>query len=286
MAARGTKEQPRLVLSDALGKPPFILESDDLEAYACLPGNYKIKITKDMIVKSSTCVQLSEAEAMDFVSKNTKVNVPKLIGAYTLDGVTCIMMERVEGEDFADFWERADDADKQQVLANLKDGIDSMRSVSADYVGCFGRMPFRYAEFDGDARDCNHVYGPYADDAAFHEGLIDAWERSFPSFNGPVEETHYYQSYKFKQLIRSLAGLRTVLTHGDLNSSNILVRKDLSVVILDWDTAGFMPEYWEWWKAAWRIMDPPSLIRAYEQVIPPFWMQACIMQKVFDDVID
>ncbi|PQE32342.1 kinase-like domain protein [Rutstroemia sp. NJR-2017a WRK4] len=37
-----------------------------------------------------------------------------------------------------------------------------------------------------------------------------------------------------------------VLTHGDLSSFNILVRDDEVVGIIDWETAGWLPYYWEY----------------------------------------
>lgn len=38
----------------------------------------------------------------------------------------------------------------------------------------------------------------------------------------------------------------TCFTHGDLNSMNILSKRDAVVGIVDWDTAGWFPEYWEY----------------------------------------
>jgi Ser/Thr protein kinase RdoA (MazF antagonist) len=37
-----------------------------------------------------------------------------------------------------------------------------------------------------------------------------------------------------------------VLTHGDLSSLNILIRDDTVVGIIDWDTTGWLPYYWEY----------------------------------------
>ncbi|KAI5455828.1 hypothetical protein BGZ63DRAFT_340010, partial [Mariannaea sp. PMI_226] len=37
-----------------------------------------------------------------------------------------------------------------------------------------------------------------------------------------------------------------VLTHGDLSSLNILVRGDEVVGVVEWETAGWFPSYWEY----------------------------------------
>jgi aminoglycoside phosphotransferase (APT) family kinase protein len=41
-------------------------------------------------------------------------------------------------------------------------------------------------------------------------------------------------------------------THGDLSSLNILIRGDEVVGIIDWETAGWYPSYWEY-TTAWNV---------------------------------
>ena len=41
-----------------------------------------------------------------------------------------------------------------------------------------------------------------------------------------------------------------VLTHGDLSSTNVLVHGDDVVGIVDWETAGWWPSYWEYTTAS------------------------------------
>ncbi|WPG99016.1 Hypothetical protein R9X50_00181800 [Acrodontium crateriforme] len=43
-----------------------------------------------------------------------------------------------------------------------------------------------------------------------------------------------------------------VFTHGDLSSLNILARGDDIVGIIDWETAGWYPSYWEY-TTAWPV---------------------------------
>ena len=48
-------------------------------------------------------------------------------------------------------------------------------------------------------------------------------------------------------------GLRTLsLPHGDLSSFNIIADDDKVTGIIDWETAGWMPEYWEY-TSAWHV---------------------------------
>jgi aminoglycoside phosphotransferase len=48
-----------------------------------------------------------------------------------------------------------------------------------------------------------------------------------------------------------------VLTHGDLSSFNILLRDNKVVGIIDWETAGWLPYYWEY-TTAWHA-NPQNL---------------------------
>ena len=42
----------------------------------------------------------------------------------------------------------------------------------------------------------------------------------------------------------------TKFTHGDFASRNIMVKRDGTITaIIDWDSAGWFPEYWEYTKA-------------------------------------
>jgi thiamine kinase-like enzyme len=43
-----------------------------------------------------------------------------------------------------------------------------------------------------------------------------------------------------------------VFTHGDLSSLNVLASGDEIVGIIDWETAGWYPSYWEY-TTAWNV---------------------------------
>ncbi|KAI1263668.1 kinase-like protein [Xylariaceae sp. FL1019] len=279
---------PSLKFSELLGPPPYVLDPETLEnSFNPFPPLRFRQVDEDTLVKYGKNVTLAEAEAMDFVSRNTRVKVPKVIGAYKLHDHGYILMSFESGKDLPDFWGGASFEQKESVIATLQHYVADMRALKGNYVGGFNRSPCVSGEFEWDMDTTgNYKYGPYADESSFNDGLIDALQRAHPGpENKNLESEGYNNRYRTKQLIRSLRGHDVVFTHGDLHANNILVQDDLSVIVLDWYTAGFYPAYWEWYKATWHGVFEPSFIRQVERFIPPYWIEANIMQQIFDKII-
>ena len=53
-------------------------------------------------------------------------------------------------------------------------------------------------------------------------------------------------------MVAALKGHAIVLTHGDMSPRNIIVQGTKVVALLDWEMAGYYPEYWEYTKALYR----------------------------------
>jgi aminoglycoside phosphotransferase (APT) family kinase protein len=79
------------------------------------------------------------------------------------------------------------------------------------------------------------IYGPYATEAAFNEGIIDVMK--------DASQDIFVQMVA--DMVRAMPQHEIVLTHSDIAPLNILVRDGKVVAILDWELAGFYPEYWE-----------------------------------------
>jgi len=70
-----------------------------------------------------------------------------------------------------------------------------------------------------------------------------------------------------------------VFSHGDLSSLNILVDGESVVGIVDWETAGWWPPYWEY--ATAHQVNPRNLFWAehVDKVVDP-WPEALKMDRV------
>ncbi|KAI0442016.1 kinase-like protein [Xylaria telfairii] len=284
------EEKPLLITSKLLGLPPYVLDPQDLlSSFDPFPGKLGStfrQIDEGTLVKYGSTVSLAEAEAMDFVSNHTSIKCPKVIGAYILDGKGYIIMSYEQGKLLPEFWEHASDKDKETVIEQLQRYLKEMRSIKGDYVGGFNRNPCVAGEFLWDSHQSDYKYGPYPDEHGFNDGIMEAISRASPwPSNTDPESSGFNRRYATQQLVHSLRGHEIVFTHGDLNDGNILIRDDLTVIILDWCTAGFYPAYWEWYKATWHGTFKPSFIRQIERYIPPYWVEANIMNQIFNKII-
>lgn len=76
-----------------------ILTHDYAQRWLKHPGSI-VFVFPRLCIKSTPFTSLSEAEAMQFVSKNTTVPVPKVYSAFEHKGRVYIVMERIAGQNF------------------------------------------------------------------------------------------------------------------------------------------------------------------------------------------
>ncbi|KAJ9137730.1 hypothetical protein NKR23_g8981 [Pleurostoma richardsiae] len=180
-------------------------------------------------------IKPSEAEVMRFIGEHTEIPVPRVHDAT----LTSITMDFVEGTTLEKTWNSLSDAERDTVSAQLRGYLDQLRAIKGSYIGGFGRNPAvvsRYFSVEG---------GPFASEAEWNDFLL--------------EDIHPEHPRAFRSMVQD--ELRTdhdiVLTHGDLVAQNILVRDGRIVALLDWENAGFYPEYVELVKPLrgpdWRV---------------------------------
>lgn len=126
--------------------------------------------------------------------------------------------------------------DEEPWLEELKSCLHAMRSwrspsqeVIASPIGTCLRSQ----------RVPNHVMGPFRNQKEFYEYLISpASAHAFESaaeYNSTLARAHKLQR-----------DYRIVFTHGDFKAHNILIDDDGHLSgLLDWESAGWYPEYWE-----------------------------------------
>lgn len=168
----------------------------------------------------------TEAEAMRFVAKHTTVPVPRVYDV----GDNHLTMEFIEGESLEKSWTKLSAEDQALVIRQLRDYVGQLRAIKSP--------DGRICSFDGGpATDSRRLLGlsggPFADEAAYNDFLVSdlLWDSDSvrEMLRGQLRSDH-----------------EIVLTHGDLHDINIMARPGVGVVaIVDWELAGYYPEYHE-----------------------------------------
>ena len=202
-----------------------------------------VKLAPNLVIKFGRTITLAEANAMKFVADNTSLPVPRLIDTFmSKNGVRFIVMQHVRGKPLSQVWHKLSPQDKTAILLDLRHYIEELRQVPPPQLSVVGSVDYTACTDD---RIAPESFGPFENHEAFHQFLRWGVTEEHPSIPALTRIAQTHKTYRH----------RTVLTHGDLAPQNIIVREGKIVGIIDWETAGWFPEYWEYtqaWESAWR----------------------------------
>ncbi|TKA56311.1 hypothetical protein B0A55_12414 [Friedmanniomyces simplex] len=200
-------------------------------------------VSSRICIKSTYRTCHAEAHAMEFVTQNTSIPVPKVYFVSEHKGRVYIVMQRIKGSNASYGWGLRSEASKQNILRQLKRMIEELRNLPPPTgvgVANVDRGPIY------DLRLPNHFsWGPFRSVAEFHRALADG--QDIASITDDK-----FQDLQELALFYDQPWTQSVFTHGDLSSFNILCRGDDVVGIVDWETAGWLPPYWEY-VTAWNV---------------------------------
>ena len=219
------------------------------------------------VLKRSGPSPTAEAAAMRFVNENTSIPVPKVFKSDT-DGY--LFMEYIDGQPLDQAWDACTKAQRDNIVRQLRGYMAELRRVTGNFIGSVDRSICNDQIF----ANCRSEYGPYPDEDAFRQGMA----KSLRTCDGDSTWTEVVIGF-----VNAMPkGRGIVLTHGDLVPRNILVRDGNVVAIVDWEMAGFYPEYWEYAKAhlfadyehAWMRE------RVLDQILTPFRLELGVLLHV------
>lgn len=199
----------------------------------------KIVSVLDQVVIKRTSVALSEAENMRFVREHTSVRLPRLYGTYEAgDGRSYLVMEHIFGDPVDVAWPMLSPEQKHGVAAQLKGYFDELRTLpSENYIGSLQRGPLICDMLRGPNA------GPFASEADFNDALVKYFD-----FETNNNDFKYAKRDYHVVIIKGMLNDRheIVFSHGDVGKRNIMIHEGQVSAIIDWEYAGFYPEYWEY----------------------------------------
>jgi serine/threonine protein kinase len=217
------------------------------DCYPCVP------VSKHLIIKSGPFVHLTEAATLAYLAEKTSLPVPHVHCAFVHKKQAVIVMERIQGTSLAEAWASWSDEDRESIFEQLRCMFRELRALPPPPDGgissCVGgslrdsRIPRSWPRF-----------GPFKTTQDFH-----FWLRHELQLEQHPERKDDQDWKDIKEMVAKQDGHwpPPVFTHGDLNPSNILVRGNQVVGIIDWEFSGWYPHYWEYTSAwYWGLMRP------------------------------
>lgn len=200
----------------------------------------------NICVKVKAFSNLAEAHAMQLVASQTSIPVPRVYCAFVHKDTTYIVMSKIEGRMARGLWNSRSQESKARIFEQLADMVSQLRSIKppagigvANVNGgpiCDCRLPSRM------------FWGPFATIADFYKALVGVSDFATDNRNLPADLQELFAFYEQERQQDN----KPVFTHGDLSSLNILVQGDDVVGLIDWETSGWFPHYWEY-TSAWNV---------------------------------
>jgi hypothetical protein len=202
-----------------------------------------------------------EAEAMSYVRSHTSIPIPSILdmhfGASDHDP-GWILMERVPRRQLDEAWPMMSETARAQTIFDLQSclcQLHRLRPPGPGWIGSCSGVPAYDHRLDNMA-----TCGPFASVAEFHGFLV-----------GPVKMCPRPEWVaKYRNMLPD--NYHVTFAHADLSWENVLLDPTTGSVtgIVDWEMAGFWPEWWESRKALFGSRPRQWWIEIVKQIMKEY----------------
>ncbi|KAF2176980.1 phosphotransferase enzyme family protein [Zopfia rhizophila CBS 207.26] len=196
----------------------------------------------DLIVKFGPRISTSEALCLWAVRKflPNQVPVPEVYGWDNDGRHVFIYMQLIRGPSLLERYDSLNHHDKQAVCQDLRMIMSRLRAMRQSSIS---HGPIRDRILDGQPTP-----GPFPNIASFHNWFSWLWRRHSPEPENIPDP--------WRKLLADDGPI--VFTHADLHRNNIIITPTSPprvLAIIDWEQAGWYPDYWEYCKAVYSVGD-------------------------------
>ncbi|KAL1880548.1 hypothetical protein VTK73DRAFT_5561 [Phialemonium thermophilum] len=202
-----------------------------------------------LYAKMDACSDGNEPAALELLEKEApSIPAPLLIDRFCdRDGKNWFIMTRLPGFRVDRVFYRMSYAERDQLAHDLSRTIDQMHAIP-------NKTPYLFAGVRGgpinDPSASASGCGPYNSEADFNAQISKGFQQSLlEQIPTAFSKTH-----------------KSVFTHSDLFFSNVLVDGGRLSGIIDWEYAGFLPEYWEFTKVMLAVRLEPHFQDIYRKI--------------------
>ncbi|WVO15372.1 hypothetical protein L204_103029 [Cryptococcus depauperatus] len=186
----------------------------------------RVSVSHDSVVnKCSTTPCTTEYCTLSYLKQNTKIPTQHALGRGEFSGIHFMILEYVQGETLDSLIDNMSDAELRIISEELSGHLNELHSIQPKEV--LGYKPERPATvIDEDVTN----FVPWLADTSKLENAFQICLQNCIS--------------KMKLPPGRLDAMG--LVHGDLDLTNIIVQDGHIVAIIDWETSGFFPVWWEY----------------------------------------
>lgn len=192
------------------------------------PGNYVIKSGPKQ-VREAEFAALRLAEKLGLPTPRAyEINETSSTG--NGEHNCTIRMDFIEGQTLDLVWPTLSANEKIDICRQLRDILDTMRKAEwpADNIGACNGGPVYLDRLRG-----YKVGGPFKNEEDLNRFIFDIWKGTARPIQDALKK-------------HQRAGHRIVFSHGDLHQGNIMVKDGKITGLIDWEVAGWYPEYWDY----------------------------------------
>jgi hypothetical protein len=193
---------------------------------------------------SGICFQ--EGENMLFVQQSTIIPIPKLYAMFHDEktGLNFIIQEFIPGNCLQMVWDKIDGAQKKAIASQMRRNMDELRRIpSPGYYGTLWRQPIRETLFTAE----RYSQRPHPDKAisGSHETEYQWTEAMLRYLDTDIVRSHPPDRPALERAYRTVFNNHSgsVFTHCHLYYCHLILREDGTVVIVNWENAGWYPTY-------------------------------------------
>ncbi|KZZ98342.1 phosphotransferase enzyme family protein [Moelleriella libera RCEF 2490] len=247
---------------------------DVLQEYT---GRRIVRVGDHFVVKYGAAVSLTEGENMLFVKQSSTVPVPTVYAIFSRRDedkkfpTNYIVMENIAGETLEACWSTLDTQAKADVAGKLRGHLTQLRRIpSPGYFGLLGKRPYDNSVFwTSEEATRQMISGPFDT----QQQMVNAMLENHLHRNQTKRKAEFYR----RVLPNRLHDQPSVFTHGDVQRKNLLLKEDGTLVVLDWEDAGWYPNFWEYamtmfscrWEDDWHDW----VVKAMDEYVEEYaWM--------------
>lgn len=256
-------------------------------------GQTVVAVGRDILVKYGRSTSEREGQTLLYLETCLpKVPAPRLYSMYYDAEDLFIVMELVPGAPLDILWQDITEDEKTALTAELRCIFEGMRlAVCPDpaFFGSVDRGPVPdhlFYSMTGDKK----ITGPFDSEKAFNDALVLQY-RTIRDMNG---YTNFKTAFYERNIHQAMRGHKPTFTHCDAQRKNIVVdlkgEKDqekprsFDVFLVDWEEAGWYPEYWEYFSAFIGLSWNDDWGDRVEEFIPAWPAEAAWMRMVHQDL--